>query len=74
MDDEEVWHGPAEVRAIARHAEGAADWQRAADIVRAICRQRLAMRNEMFCAPLAESRLDAIAAGDIEPWPMPIAL
>ena len=74
IHDEEVWHGPAEVRSIARQVTDAADWERAARIVRDLCRQRLAMRNEMFSLPLAESRLDEIAAGHIEPWPMPIKL
>ncbi len=46
----------------------------AQSIVRQVCRQRLSMRNEMFSAPLSEARLDEIAAGKIEPWPMPIAL
>ena len=74
IHDEEVWHGPAEVRTIAKRITDEADWERAARAVRAICRQRLAMRNEMFSRPLSEARLDAIAAGNIEPWPMPIDL
>jgi hypothetical protein len=32
------------------------------------------MRNEMFLRPLSEARIAAIAAGDIEPWPMPVPL
>jgi len=30
------------------------------------------MRNEMFGFPLSAARLDAIVAGGIAPWPMPV--
>ena len=74
IHDEEVWHGPAEVRTIAKRITDDADWERATHVVRDVCRQRLTMRNEMFSRPLSDARLDAIAAGSIEPWPMPIDL
>jgi hypothetical protein len=32
------------------------------------------MRNEMFSFPLTDGRLDEIASGRIEPWPLPLAL
>lgn len=70
---DEVAHGPGELPAIARHATSAADWAHATAIVRIVSRQRLRMRNEMFSEPLAAARLDAIAAGAIEPWPLPCA-
>ena len=72
--DEEVLHGPGQIHAIARLATGAADWGRAEDIVVRVGRQRLHMRNEMFSWPLPTERLEAIGAGSIEPWPMPVAL
>jgi hypothetical protein len=71
--DDEVFHGPAEIHNVARYARGDDDWRHAADLVRQICRHRLDMRNEMFGFPLSEARLDEIAAGGIEPWPMPVA-
>ena len=74
IHDDEIFHGPAEIHTIARLARDDHDWRRAAVIVAAICRQRLRMRNEMFGAPLSDSRLEQIAAGAIEPWPLPIAL
>jgi hypothetical protein len=74
IHDDEVFHGPAEIHMVARHASGDDDWRRAADLVARICRQRLRMRNEMFSFPLPEPRLAEIAAGEIEPWPLPIAL
>ena len=72
--DDEIFHGPAEILVIARHARGPGDWARARDIVRQMCRLRLSMRNEMFSAPLSDARLDEIAAGKIEPWPIPLPL
>ncbi len=74
IHEEEVWHGPAEVRTIAERVTDEADWERATRVVREVSRQRLAMRNEMFSRPLSDARLDDIAAGNIEPWPMPIDL
>ena len=71
---DEVLHRPAEIHTVARHAGAAADWEHATDMVRSIGRQRLRMRNEMFSRPLAERRLDEIAAGRIEPWPMPVTI
>ncbi|MEW6269238.1 MAG: hypothetical protein AB1689_08080 [Thermodesulfobacteriota bacterium] len=71
--DDEVFHGPAEIQNVARHASRPDDWRHAADLVRRICRARLDMRNEMFGFPLADARLDEIAAGHIAPWPMPVA-
>ena len=70
---DEVFHGPAQIHAIGRLAEGPEDWQLAAEIVRKTARQRLRMRNEMFSFPLSEARLEEIADGKIEPWPMPVA-
>jgi hypothetical protein len=72
--DDEVIHGPAEIHTIARHAADPGDWTRAEDAVRAICHQRLHMRNEMFLHPLTAARIGEIAAGKIEPWAMPIPL
>lgn len=74
IHDDEIFHGPAEIRTLARHARDAADWGDAADMVCRIGRQRLRMRNEMFSHPLNEDRLDEIAAGRIAPWPMPVAI
>ena len=71
---DEVLHGPAEIRTIAARAAGAADWDHAADLVRRIGRQRLRMRNEMFSFPLSDARLEEIASGGIDPWPMPVAI
>lgn len=71
IHDEEVFHGPAEIRTVAGHATGESDWAHAADLVRQIGRLRLRMRNEMFSQPLGEERLEEIDAGRIEPWPMP---
>jgi hypothetical protein len=73
IHDDELDHGPAEIRTVAGLARSASDWRHAADMVRRIGRQRLRMRNEMFSRPLAEQRLDEIAAGRIAPWPMPVA-
>lgn len=71
---DELHHGPMQVHAISRHARGPADWVRAEAIVRDISLQRLHMRNEMFGRPLDAARIATIAAGDIEPWPLPIEL
>lgn len=68
---DEMLHGPAQVHAIAPHAAAAGDWDLAADLIRAISAQRLLMRNEMFGHPVSASRLEAIARGEIEPWPIP---
>lgn len=71
---DEVVHGPGEIHTIARLARNPHDWDRAERAVRAICHQRLHMRNEMFRHPLDPARLAEIAAGGIEPWPLPVAL
>ncbi|MEO8601951.1 MAG: hypothetical protein ABI629_05190 [bacterium] len=71
---DELTHGPMQIHGIARAARDAADWARAAAIVRDISMQRLHMRNEMFGWPLSAARLAAIGDGAIEPWPVPIAL
>ncbi len=65
---DELLHGPAEVHAIGRAASTADDWDAAVEMVRAISRQRLLMRNEMFGNPIGIERLEAIARGEIEPW------
>ncbi len=70
---DEVAHGPGELPVLARHAVSVADWAHATAIVRDVSRQRLRMRNEMFGLPLPATRLAAIAAGAIEPWPLPCA-
>jgi hypothetical protein len=66
---EETFHGPAEIFAIARHAESEADWGRARTVIRDISRQRVLMRNEMFGHPLGPARIAEILAGNIQPWP-----
>lgn len=71
--DDEIQHGPAQIRVIARLARSDADWEHVIDIVQRVGQQRLHMRNEMFSFPLTADRIEAIAAGNIEPWPMPIA-
>lgn len=71
---DELLHGPAQIHEVARLAQGPDDWRLAAEIVSKVARQRLNMRNEMFSFPLGAARLDQIAAGEIEPWPMPVAL
>jgi hypothetical protein len=71
---DEAIHGPTEIHTIAKLAAAPEDWERAERIVAAIGLQRLHMRNEMFLRPLSEARIAAIAAGDIEPWPMPVPL
>lgn len=70
---EEIPHGPMEIHAVARHAKSEMDWERVRVIVRDISRQRLLMRNEMFGFPLSSGRVQEIDAGQIQPWPMPIA-
>ncbi len=60
-------HGAGEVPQAAKTPE---DWQRVRDMVSAICRQRLRMRNEMFGFPVSEERLQEIAEGKIEPLPV----
>jgi hypothetical protein len=71
---EEIPHGPMEIHALARHADSEAAWARVRMIVRAISRQRLLMRNEMFGFPIGPARLHEIAEGQIQPWPLPISL
>jgi len=71
---DEVIHGPMQIHRIAKAASGAEDWERVRDIAVAICRKRLHMRNEMFGRPLPAERLDDIAEGRIDPWPIPIDL
>jgi hypothetical protein len=70
---EEIPHGPMEIHAIARRAKSEADWERARIIVQRISRQRVLMRNEMFGFPLSSVRVQEIDAGQIQPWPLPIA-
>jgi hypothetical protein len=72
--DDEIVHGPGEIHTIGRLATTAADWERAREVVRAICHQRLHMRNEMFGFPLSPARIAEIAAGEIEPWATPIPI
>jgi hypothetical protein len=72
--EDEVYHGPAMIHDLDRLARGAEDWSFAIDLVGKIGRQRLRMRNEMFSFPLTDERLEEIAAGKIDPWPMPIPL
>lgn len=67
---DEMPHGPAQVHTVARHAPEPHDWTLAAELVGAISRQRLVMRNAMFGRPLTPARLDEIARGAIEPWPI----
>lgn len=71
---DEVIHGPMQIHRIAHHARGPEDWSRVRDMAIGICRQRLAMRNEMFGHPVPASRIEEIARGRIEPWPIPIEL
>ncbi|HXQ20060.1 MAG TPA: hypothetical protein VN812_00195 [Candidatus Acidoferrales bacterium] len=72
--DDEVLHGPGQIHTIGRLANSAADWEHAEDIVARVCAQRLRMRNEMFSWPVSVERIAAIGAGNIDPWPMPVAV
>ena len=71
---DEISHGPAQIHEVSRLAREAADWALAMEIVRKVGRQRLRMRNEMFSFPLGDDRLEEIAVGKIEPWPVSVAL
>lgn len=71
--DEEIFHGPMELYTIARLVKRETDWEQVGLIVRAISRQRLVMRNEMFGFPLSSARMQEIDAGQILPWPMPVS-
>jgi hypothetical protein len=74
IHSDEVIHGPMQIHRIAHHAEGPEDWDAVREMGVEICLQRLHMRNEMFGRPLGQQRLDEIAKGRIEPWPIPIDL
>lgn len=65
--EDEIGHMMHGVRDLPEVVQGEADWQKVAQIVRAISRQRVRMRNEQFGFPLSEQRLAAIDAGQIEP-------
>lgn len=69
---DEVIHGPGQIHALAQLSRDEDTWQRAGEIVVAIGKQRLQMRNEMFSFPLDERRIAEIEAGEIEPWPSPV--
>ncbi len=71
---DEIIHGPGQIHALARFPLDEESWERAREMVVAIGRQRLRMRNEMFSFPLEDERIAAIEAGEIEPWPSPIPL
>lgn len=71
---DEIGHGPMQIHAVARLARCDEDWRRAAVMVREVGAQRLLMRNEMFGHPLDPARLAEILAGEIEPWPLPVAI
>ena len=73
IHDDELAHGPAQLGAIAAALAAPDDVAVACEIVSAISRQRLHMRNEMFGHPLSPARCAAIGAGDIAPWPLPTA-
>jgi len=72
--EDEKFHGPMQIYALAGQARNASEWERARAIVQDISRQRLLMRNEMFGYPLPPARIEEIEAGKIEPWPIPISL
>jgi len=72
--NDEVLHGPGQIHTIGRLAKSVADWEHAKDIVGRVCAQRLHMRNEMFSWPVSVERIAAIGAGQIDPWPMPVAV
>ncbi len=71
---DEVIHGPGQIHELARLSRDEATWQRAGEMVVAIGKQRLRMRNEMFSFPLDERRIAEIEAGAIEPWPSPVEI
>ena len=62
---DELGHMQSGARRLAEVAHTPTDRQRAKQIVRAVSRQRVRMRNNMFGEPLSEGRLDEIDAGSI---------
>ena len=56
-------HGASDLTALAKTDE---DWQLAKEMVEAISKQRVKMRNEQFGSPLSDARLAEIAEGKIE--------
>jgi len=57
---DEVAHKDSGARALGGQVKSAADCKRAADIIAAVCGQRLRMRNEQFGFPLNKSQLAAL--------------
>lgn len=64
--EDEIDHAHHGVEAMVELARTEADWTAAWEMVEAISRQRLRMRNQQFGHPLSETRLQEIAEGKIE--------
>lgn len=62
---DEMEHASHGIEDMVRVARTEADWALAREMVEAISRQRLRMRNEQFGYPLTDDRLDEIAQGKI---------
>ena len=68
--DDEMDHGPSSLALVPRYVQSEADLAAVTTYTRRRGDQRLRWRNEQFGYPLAEARLAAIMAGDIEPLPI----
>ena len=60
-------HGAMEAEEGLRTEE---EWNRAREMVIAICQQRLRMRYDMFGLPISEARIQEITEGKVEPLPI----
>ena len=64
---DEIGHMRDGVFGLSREELSSEEWSELGDMTRKILLQRLHMRNEQFSYPVNQGRIDAIAAGDIEP-------
>jgi len=64
--DDEVDHAAHGATSLSEQAKTEEEWTLARDMVEAISKARVRMRNEQFGSPLSEDRLTEIFAGNIE--------
>lgn len=72
--DDEIEHGPLQVRGFAQNmVRSEADLDSAKRLLKEFMEQHVRVRNEIYGYPLSEERLAAIDRGEIKPWTLPVA-